>query len=153
MVPLFATPPFRNTAPFSQHFFDEWKFCLGTPFRNTSEKTMIYWSENIDYENIICENINYFLSKSRFRPRISTWYQVWPGPFINLGHFWPQFNLSRGQFRPVASFESKLLTLATFDKFRKTNACLIAHVAQNKKCNPYCWKISQKQSFGVWHEY
>ena len=37
VVPLFATPPFRNTAPFSQHFFDEWKFCLGTPFRNTSE--------------------------------------------------------------------------------------------------------------------
>jgi len=32
--------------PFSQHFFDEWRFFLGTPFRNTSEKTMIYWSEN-----------------------------------------------------------------------------------------------------------
>ena len=27
--------PFRNT-PFSQHFFDEFVFCLGTPFRNTS---------------------------------------------------------------------------------------------------------------------
>ena len=32
----------------------------------------IHRSQHLDYENIICENINYFLSKSRFRPRIST---------------------------------------------------------------------------------
>ena len=27
VVPLFATPPFRNTAPFSQHFFREFRCC------------------------------------------------------------------------------------------------------------------------------
>ena len=74
--------------PFSQHFFDKWKFCLGSPFRNTSEKIVISWSENIEYGNIIYENINYFAFKYRFRPRISTWDQIWNWQFINLGHFW-----------------------------------------------------------------
>ena len=45
-VALFATPPFRNTAPFSQHFFNEFVFCLGTPFRNTSLDQKDFRPEN-----------------------------------------------------------------------------------------------------------
>ena len=38
--------PFRNTAPFSQHFFNEFVFCLGTPFRNTSLDQKDFRPEN-----------------------------------------------------------------------------------------------------------
>ena len=44
VVPLFATPPFCNTAPFLQHFFEKFVFCLGTPFCNTSKKNYTVWT-------------------------------------------------------------------------------------------------------------
>ena len=69
-VALFATPPFRNTAPFSQHFFDKFVFCLVTPFSQHftwSERFSTRKSAKMDKndENMVLEMLK-LTSKAHF---------------------------------------------------------------------------------------